>query len=235
MAVFPDAQQYAPTLHFSKGEKYYPCELFFDGKRNILTNRERYDSKSDPEKLDMVCCYYSVISGLQYYVYEYWYYYAFNPYTIVDISKNLAVVDNHEHDFESAYVYVNKETHQAERITLNQHFWHNIDDVSNSEIKVYVERDGHGMFGRKNHWLTWLIDKIGLLKWDEDGLALKPERMIAIDDLRKDVMRDPSGTLDTSGKLIGSDYDSSRIGKMFGPLIPWWRSHYYLPETLRDF
>lgn len=232
MVGYPDPHQFAPTLVFSKNERYYPCEVFFDDSRNVVSNRERYDSKSGSEKLQMVSCYYWIVSGLQYYIYEYWLYYAFNPYAIIDISKNFALVDNHDHDFESAYVYVSKETLRPQRIVLNHHFWHNIEDLSDGEIKVFVERDGHGMFGRRNHWLTWLMDKVGLLKWEQGGVELKPERLIAIEDLRKEVMRDPIDIVDTSGKLIGNDYDSSRIGKMFGPSVPWWRPHYYLPETL---
>lgn len=198
----------------------------------MISNKERYEAKAESEKLRMVCCYWSVASGLQYYVYEYWLYYAFNPYAILDISKRTVVADNHEHDFESAYVYVNKETLRPERMVLNHHFWHNFDELADGEIRVFVERDGHGMFGRKNHWLTWLMDKLALLKWESGGLELKPDRMIPVDELRKEVMRDPATILDTSGKLIGNDYDSSKIGKMFGPSVPWWRTHYYLPETL---
>jgi len=232
MTAFPDAHDFVPTLAFSKYEQYYPCELFFDERRDVITNKERYDGKTDSEKSEMICCYYAVFSGLQYYVYEYWFYYAFNPYAIVDISKNIALVDNHEHDFESAYVYVNKETLRPERIVLNQHFWHNVEESSGGQIKVFVERGGHGMFGTRNHWLTWLMDKLKMLKWDPGGPEIKPSRMIAVDELRKVVMQDPGSVLDTSGKIIGNDYDSSRIGKMFGPSVPWWRPHYYLPEIL---
>jgi hypothetical protein len=63
-------------------------------------------------------------------------------------------------------------------------------------------------------------------------LEFKPERVIVVDELRKEVMSDPANILDISGKIIGDDYESSRIGKMFGPSVPWWRPHYYLPETL---
>jgi len=228
----PDARTFVPTLAFSKNEQYYPCELFFDGRRDVITNKERYDARTDSDKLGMMCCYYTVVSGLQYYIYEYWFYYAFNPYAIIDISKNIALADNHEHDFESAYVYVNKETLRPEKIVLNQHFWHNIEEFAGGKIKVFVERGGHGMFGRRNHWLTRLMDELNLLKWDPGGLEFKPERVIVVDELRKEVMSDPANILDISGKIIGDDYESSRIGKMFGPSVPWWRPHYYLPETL---
>lgn len=205
-------EKYVPTLVFSKGEKYLPCNLFFRGN-DIINNKQEYDKLRKSQKLDEVCCYYHINEGQRYTVYQYWYYYAYNEYALGPGFR-----DNHEHDFECFKVFVDKESGQAKIITCNIHFFREITPIDDVVPEVKVERGGHGFFTKNKRW-----------RWDR-GLELEIRPTESCEELRRRMMPLAPQLINTDFKLIGDDYDWLKIGRLAGPQAPWARSEYYLPE-----
>lgn len=212
MVVPSSVEKYAPTLAFSKGEKYFPCNLFFKGN-NIIENKQKYDKLEKSQKDDEVCCYYHVNKGQKHTVYQYWYYYAYNEYALAP-----GLRDNHEHDFECFKVFVDKKSGQPKIITCNIHFFREITPIDGEVPEVKVEKGGHGLFTKKKRW-----------RWDR-GHELHVRPTESCEKLRRKMIPLAPQLINTNFKLIGNDYDWLRIGKLAGPQVPWARSEYYLPE-----
>jgi hypothetical protein len=153
--------KYPIYLYFSTDEKYYPVAgLDFDyeqtGDYDITNNKASYDTyfaDYRPKDLDV-----DSVPDVPAYTYmkpkslddgclviEYWIYYAFNPYPIIDD----VLRDDHEHDFESVYIWIDLATGNIKKMASNQHKWvnHYIFDVKNPlpRINLAVEEGGHGM------------------------------------------------------------------------------------------
>jgi len=140
-------------LVFASDEQYFPVDgLFFDDT-SISNNKAHYQAGTRPS--DGVKSYFKVTThdndpsiGPNEYVVQYWIYYAYNDYRFLGV-----VPDEHEHDFESITVWVNKPyTDFASRIMkmiLSHHMW--VNDYINQqfhnpdEILIAVEKGGHGM------------------------------------------------------------------------------------------
>jgi len=148
---------YPIYLYFADNEQYYPVKgLDFDYEYtrdyNIADNKKSYDTflgiNYRPEDLD-----HDGFPDVPAYAYmnpkmiddgclvvEYWIYYAFNNYL---------VVDNHEHDFESIYLWVDIGTGRIKEMALSQHTWTNnyVFDISKPQkrFNIAVETGGHGM------------------------------------------------------------------------------------------
>jgi hypothetical protein len=213
-----EVEKYAPTLVFSKGENYFPCDVFFSGKK-VVDNKQEYDKLNEQEKLGKISCYYHVNIGRDFTVYQYWYYYAHNPYSI----KYFLISNNHEHDFECFKVFVGNKSKKPEYITCNRHKDRQLvklDEGVMPEIKV--ELGGHGLHADTEP-LPWYWKG----KSDYDKM-LKVSPLKSCEDLRLKVLQEPFETMDKSFKLIGSDY--SAVGKSSAPTLPWTRWEYYLPE-----
>ena len=218
--VLKKVEQYSPTLIFSKGEKYFPCSLFFSGKK-VVDNKQEYDKLSEKEKSDKILCYYHINNGRNFIVYQYWYYYAHNPYKIASIINN-----DHEHDFECFKVFVDKEREIPEYVTCNIHNERVITKINDAEIpKIQVELGGHGLYPetKLKPWY-WKGDKD-----IEKTFKVKPSSILNnCENLRFKVLKEPFDVIDKKFKIIGSDY--SIIGKGNAPTMPWIRWEYYLPE-----
>jgi hypothetical protein len=52
--------QYAPEIQFSKGERYFPCPVFFSGS-DIINNKEAYDRLTKKRKKELISCYYHIV------------------------------------------------------------------------------------------------------------------------------------------------------------------------------
>ena len=213
---------YAPTLVFSKGEKYFPCDIFFAGS-NVINNKQEYDKLSEEEKLGNILCYYHVNTGRKYIVYQYWYYYTYNPYRV------LLFYNDHEHDFESAKIFVGKKSQKPEYIICNIHEKRNSSKIKNGEIpNIHVELGGHGLRPEKQSepWV-WFGEK------DEDkrikAVPKKPEH--SCENLRLKVLKQPIGVIDTELRIVGNNFSPTRKA----PQVPWIRSEYYLPEYMDEF
>jgi hypothetical protein len=151
--------KYPIYLYFSTDEQYLPVAgLDFDGNSTVEDNWVSYETTRDywkivfqdndidhdgtrdvwayaymnPKSLDDGCL-----------VIEYWIYYAFNEY----VALRPIFCGNHEHDFESIYLWIDVATGGIKKMTLSQHNFvnHYTFDSSPKRINVAVEKGGHGM------------------------------------------------------------------------------------------
>lgn len=213
-----EIEEYAPTLVFSKGEKYFPCDVFFAGQK-VVDNKQEYDKLPDQQKSDDLLCYHHVNVGQDFTVYQYWYYYAHNPYPI----KYLHISNDHEHDFECFKLFVGNESKRPEYITCNIHDDRQIVKLGKRAMpEIKVELGGHGLHADTEP-LPWY--------WrgkSDYGKMLKVLPSKSCENLRLEIMQEPFEIMDKSFKLIGSDY--SFVGKYSAPTLPWTRWEYYFPE-----
>jgi hypothetical protein len=128
----------AIKLVFSAQEQYYPVDSLFFDDDNVSNNFADYVAGKRP---NTVKAYYLLGEDTtDSYVVEYWIYYAYNQYNLFGFP------DNHEHDFECIYVWVNKAGHKISKMVLSQHFWTNKYEKNIPDtIYLAVEKGGHGM------------------------------------------------------------------------------------------
>jgi hypothetical protein len=146
-------------LVFSTTEQFFPVDgLFYDGDNDVSNNFANYSVGTRPSALNAY--YYLAQETSAYYVVEYWVYYAYNKYWFVENAAGFYVPDNHEHDFESIYVWVDKNTHCISKLILSQHMWTNKYD-SNIPLELYiaVEEGGHGMIMAHPEGALYVFDK----------------------------------------------------------------------------
>jgi len=140
-------------LVFSEDEQYFPVDGLFYDDQNVSNNKANYQIGTKPSSGVKA---YSKVSthdddpdiGSDEYIVQYWIYYAYNDYKILNIVPN-----EHEHDFESITLWISKPTFDVPaRITkmiLSQHMWVNKyyrDQFPPSdELLIAVEKGGHGM------------------------------------------------------------------------------------------
>jgi parallel beta-helix repeat protein len=151
--------KYPIYLHFSEDEQYFPVKgLGFDGDYNITNNWISYQNDwlgykqqllsndLDKDGVPDVWSYaYMNPKGIDdgSLVIEYWIYYAFNRYPIL----GEIIRDDHEHDFESIYLWIDLATGKIKKMALNQHSWvnHYTFSYTPKRINIAVEEGGHGM------------------------------------------------------------------------------------------
>jgi parallel beta-helix repeat protein len=156
--------EYPIYLYFSENEQYYPVAgLDFDGDSDITNNHASYDANPEKWKNDFLANDIDDdgITEVWSYAYmnpkiiedgclviEYWIYYAFNNYPFL-LGDTEVIADNHEHDFEAIYLWIDIATGQIKKLACAQHTWvnHYIFDVNNppAAINIGVEDGGHGM------------------------------------------------------------------------------------------
>ncbi len=147
MASIDLARKFAPEISFSKGERYYPCDLFFAGN-DIVRNRNEYEALPQNKKEELITCYYHIVESKTHVAYQYWYYYAYNDYSG---GWTLGTPDTHDHDMEFAIVYVDKSSGSPLVMALNQHHWLNWVWNPNLEMPIFAKEGGHGMFRVKRN------------------------------------------------------------------------------------
>jgi hypothetical protein len=140
-------------LVFSTDEQYFPVDGLFYDDQNISNNKANYGIGTKPSS--GVNAYFKVSThaddpdiGSDEYIVQYWIYYPYNDYRILNIVPN-----EHEHDFESITVWVSKPTPtvpaKITKMILSQHMWVNeyySDQFPRSdELLIAVEKGGHGM------------------------------------------------------------------------------------------
>jgi parallel beta-helix repeat protein len=142
------------NLVFSTQEQYFPVDgMFFDDDNDISNNAAKYLVGTKPSLVNAY--YYLASDASNYYVIEYWTYYAYNKYTAYDV-----IPDNHEHDFESIYVWVDKSTHLVTKMILSQHSWVNKYDSSIPlVISLAVEEGGHGTIMAHAQGNSYIFDE----------------------------------------------------------------------------
>ena len=151
--------KYPIYLYFSEGEQYFPVKgLDFDGDSDISNNWISYQddwiqfkeqlmnndidgdgipdvwsySNMNPKSLDDGCL-----------VIQYWIYYSFNRYPII----GEVIRGDHEHDFESIFLWIDVATGNIKKVALSQHSWVNHYTFSSppKRLNIAVEEGGHGM------------------------------------------------------------------------------------------
>lgn len=105
------ALKYAPNLWFDSTEELYPTSPFFDdGDLSGEDNKNDYYALSFDQKKDNFVVYHHTVDTGDEIVYEYWFYYAYNNWT-----------NQHYHDWETVYVFVDKSTGEVTRAVASAH------------------------------------------------------------------------------------------------------------------
>lgn len=204
--------QFAPEIQFSKGERYFPCPMFFGG-RDTVNNRETYDRLSNSDKKELISCYYHIVEDQTLAAYQYWYYYAYNDYSGAWTGF---LPDLHDHDIELAIVYVNKSNKLPVAMSLNQHHWRNWVSNPHPSKLIFAEEGGHGMFRDKR-----IRDK-----WEDGGLKIKVEAKEAVESLREQFVNpEPANIIEDDGTIKGKT--ANFIGMWAKPKVPWVRLREY--------
>ena len=206
------AFKFAPRISFSKGERYFPCPVFFAGT-HIIGNREAYGALSDLEKKQMISCYYHVVEDEKHAAYEYWYYYPYNDYSG---GWTGGLPDRHDHDMEFAIVYVSKSSGSPVALALNQHHWLNWSWSPALELSIFAEEGGHGMFRHRRP----------LDSWEDGGLTVKVEPKQTVESLRERFINpEPAQLIEDDGMIKGRS--ANFIGMWAKPKVPWARFREY--------
>ena len=212
MAASDLAQKFAPKISFSKGEQYFPCDLFFAGS-DILQNKTAYEALSPTKKQELITCYYHIVETKLFLAYEYWYYYVYNDY---HGGWTFGAPDIHDHDMEFVIVYVEKSSGNPTAMALNQHHWLNWVWNPNLELPVFAEEGGHGMFRVKR----------ALDSWKKDGLEKTVLPKESVENLRsRFVSPEPANLIDGDGSIKGQS--ANLVGMMAKPKVPWVRIREY--------
>jgi len=161
---------YMPTLYLDDRECYLPINRHWDDF-DVSNNFENYqDSRVDEDcssysssSSPTPTVYYEVVEYSDHYVFEYWFYYAdsrfeaLRPYGI----PSLAI---HEHDFEWAFVWVDKSDLEPYYFALSQHYWENEHFISSTDdLWAHVEWGGHGMVHHSESSPPWYAQGDGLV------------------------------------------------------------------------
>ena len=261
-------------MHFSKGEQFYPCDLFFAGD-DITKNWFRYTRMKQQPPLTY---YYNVRhydDGSK--IIQYWFYFAYNIYpfaagpgkiavdkligsdeketraNLVNRAKNpnevnrlirqtdevaeipirdiflnlkrlLAVMDNHDHDFEKILVFLSPDEEPTD-VLLNHHlerFHYGAKEIREIGYPfwVYVERNSHGFCHTHCPPFIWCGD--GLRTYGRDY------HPVAMEDLKakvEEVENRGIPVLDTmDNALMCHDKTSLKI------VVPWAREEFVDPK-----
>jgi parallel beta-helix repeat protein len=141
-------EKYAPNLWFDSDESYYPIDPFFyvDDINKITGKTSQLNYLALPEedkKKNRFTVFYHVAETEDetQWVYEYFFYYAYNE---------MPKINNHYHDWEAVFVFVNKETGEVVRVVSSAHHWYipnneffNPNLGENKHIWNYIEQGGH--------------------------------------------------------------------------------------------
>jgi len=135
-------KKYFPYFIFDEEEEYYPTDFFYDNT-NITDNPTDYN-----QSWTLTCYVHSTEiqrNDEDYLVLEYWFYYAEDTKTLWP----------HHHDWESLYVYLNKDDHSPAYVT---YFYHGvfityqwdwpIFDKNGTHSVIHVARDSHASYGK---------------------------------------------------------------------------------------
>jgi hypothetical protein len=114
------ALKYAPNFWFDSEEQLYPCSPFFDDEDlSGEDNKNDYYNLNFSQKMDNFTIYYHTVDTGEEVVYEYWLYYAYNNWR-----------NEHYHDWETVYVFVDKSTEEVTRVVASAH----TDAVPNNDL-----------------------------------------------------------------------------------------------------
>ncbi|MDP7001009.1 MAG: LamG domain-containing protein [Candidatus Poseidoniaceae archaeon] len=159
---------YMPTLHLDDRECYLPINRHWDDF-DVSNNFENYrDSRVDDDcssysssSSPTPTVYYEVKEESNHYVFEYWFYYADSRFEAYPQITSWTI---HEHDFEWAFVWVDKSDMEPYYFALSQHKWVNEHFISSTdELWANVEWGGHGMAHHWESYAPWYARGDGLV------------------------------------------------------------------------
>ena len=168
-ATAPDPADYAPNFWFDSEEQYYPAnplDFYYDDNINEISGeiaKAKYDKLSLSEKLNKFTVFYEVKSTPKEWVFQYWIFYVFNNFSIND----------HYGDFESVFVFVDKENNSVNRIVAAAHHGSKLKiALANNELynpgfnhgSVLIEKGAHAGHIDGNN--DGLVNKKDLSNWN---------------------------------------------------------------------
>ncbi len=174
----PPAIEYAPNFWFDSEEQYYPAnplDFYFDENMEEIPGeiaKAKYDNLSLEEKLKHFTVFYRIVDQGNEWVYQYWLFYVFNnsKYPKIFGLVNAGCYSGNEHygDFESVFVFVDKNTRKVNRVIGSAHH--------GTEIKIALVNNEISKPFSKH--ITVLVEKgshANYLDGDQNGLV-NPEK-----------------------------------------------------------
>ncbi|MBL7053529.1 MAG: lamin tail domain-containing protein, partial [Candidatus Portnoybacteria bacterium] len=241
----PSAIDYAPNFWFDSEEKYYPVnplDFYFENGIEIIGEIavDKYNQLSFEEKLNQITVFYHIKDEGNQWVYQYWFFYAFNDFP--KLIKN-----KHYGDWESVFVFVDKDSNKVIKVigTAHQrklfdteiyapginHIWTYIGNGSHANC-IDEEDDGYCDFFK---WRKWE-------KWDKNGPKISYSDY-RLQEINLDFINGFEGaiTLENSSKLGINIFDFFKTSeKEFyislggkPPIHAWEQESFYNPEVLR--
>ncbi len=244
-SVPPSAVNYAPNFWFDVNEKYYPSnplDFYFENNQEISGEIavSKYNSLSVEEKIRYLTVFYHIEGEGNQWVYQYWFFYVFND-------SSGAIENRHYGDWESVFVFVDKDSKQVTKVIGTAHqrkiFDTEIINPANNHIWAYVGEGSHAN----------CVDKEGdgncdsfkwrkLEKWDKNGYKVLYDNYNLIE-ITFDFIENFKGaiTLENSSVLGINIFDIVKISQKelyipWGgspPTHAWEQSSYNNPEELR--
>ncbi len=171
----PSPINYAPNLWFDSDEKYYPVNIwdsYFENGVEIEGYRavEKYTKLSLQDKLNKLTVFYHIEDEGDQWVYQYWFFYVFN-------GSEGRIKNHHYGDWESVFVFVDKETKRAVKVIGTAHqrkvFNTEINNPRNNHVWSYVGNGSHANCvdnnseGGECNRIRWTRFE----KWNEEGLG----------------------------------------------------------------
>ncbi len=208
-----------PELRFDTHEAYFPANLYFDDG-NVTNNHENYPTQNPPPYY----VYYRIENRSSYYVFEYWYYYAFNYHQAL-------IVPEHEHDFEWVYIWVNKTSNKPFYLVGSQHFpllpLNKFPITSFDNLFVYVANGSHGMAHRIEDLKDFdHFDDVGVKVGKNHFSFLNIDTTIKMNETQDLVQNE---YYYKTNELKGDIFDRFRKVK-----APWKRDEYNNPDKFLD-
>jgi hypothetical protein len=220
-------EYYMPTLYFDNRECYFPINRHRDDD-DVSNNMNNYrDSKANLQcdgvhrwtSSPSPTVYYEVKEYDDHFVYEYWFYYVYSEFKAAPLSA-IRDASLHEHDYEWAFVWVDKESLQPSYLALSQHNWVNEYTISSrDELKVNVEWGGHGMIQSP-------VSPASYAKGDGEYLSSADFKFKAMD----------SSPADLTSDGFFRDTDGLPACRMIPECkAPWLQPQYKDPDTIINY
>ncbi len=243
----PPAVSYAPSLWFDADEQYYPTNplnFYFENDKEISgkTAVKRYNQLSLQEKLSNLTTLYHIQDHDDQWVYQYWLFYVFNDFK--KLTKN-----KHYGDWESVFVFVDKESKQIVKAIGTAHqrrvFDTEIYEPQNNHIWTYVSNGSHAnCIDEKSDGYCDFYMWSKMEQWDKNGKKISYDNY-NLKEITPKFINNFKGatTLEKSSELGINLLDFLKVKekKLYIPLggrpptHAWAQSNYHNPEEIRPY
>ncbi|RZB29572.1 MAG: hypothetical protein AEth_01083, partial [Candidatus Argoarchaeum ethanivorans] len=183
VTVKPKAILYAPNMWFDSTEQYNATTPFFYTGNIYETSGEKSKTKyldlTEDQIWDNFTIFYHIAEMEDEIVYEYWFYYAYNDF-----------LNEHYHDWETVFVFVDKNAGEVTRVVASAHDWNcpnnylsNPNFEENEHAGILVEEGSHASWidGNNNGLVNVLADVTNglsaykILYWTEEDQLNGPQ------------------------------------------------------------